>query len=134
MFSSFLVNKTFRWLDKTPAGRIIARCTQDIRVVDTTVASTMFWVIDMTLNCLIKFGAILLVTPMFVFPGIAVGLAGTLLANRYLKTQLSIKREMRCVYVHTLRFLAFHFIFSNARSPLLAHFSAAMHGIGGFNL
>lgn len=55
----------------------------------------MFSLIDLALNCLIKLGAIVLFTPIFIFPGLAVAVVGTVLGNWYLKAQLSIKREMR---------------------------------------
>ncbi|KAF8876201.1 hypothetical protein CPB84DRAFT_1853019 [Gymnopilus junonius] len=107
-----IFGSTFRWLDETPTARIIARCTQDVRVVDTSVASTGFWVVDMSLGALIKLGAIVLFTPIFIVPGFVVAAVGFVLGNWYLKAQLSIKREM-----------------SNARSPLLAHFNASIHGL-----
>ncbi|KAH9480752.1 ATP-binding cassette transporter abc4 [Psilocybe cubensis] len=103
---------TFRWLDETPIGRIIARCTQDIRTVDTNVVQSFLWVIDQIIGLISKLGAIVLFTPIFVIPGVVVAIVGTVLGSMYLRAQLSIKREM-----------------SNARSPLLAHFNAAIHGL-----
>ena len=84
-----------RWLDETPTGRIISRCTQDIRAIDGPVPSNLLLVIQLVMDCLISLGAIVLFTPIFVLPGLAVGIAGALLGNSYLRTQLSIKREMR---------------------------------------
>ncbi|KDR83121.1 hypothetical protein GALMADRAFT_263529 [Galerina marginata CBS 339.88] len=103
---------TLRWLDETPTARIIARCTQDIRIVDGPITQSLMWVLDMAVGMLSKLGVIVLFSPVFVFPGIAVAVLGIFVGNLYLRTQLSIKREM-----------------SNARSPLLAHFSAAIHGL-----
>ncbi|KAF8908922.1 P-loop containing nucleoside triphosphate hydrolase protein [Gymnopilus junonius] len=103
---------TLRWLDETPTARIIARCTQDIRTVDGPIPQSLMWVFNQSAGMLTKLAIIVLFTPVFLFPGIGVAILGILLGKAYLKAQLSIKREM-----------------SNARSPLLAHFSAAMHGL-----
>ncbi|KAF4617372.1 hypothetical protein D9613_005686 [Agrocybe pediades] len=103
---------TLRWMDETPTARIITRCTQDIRAVDSTLPQTLMWLADVANAFLTKLGAVVLFTPLFLFPGIGVGVVGFFLGNMYLKAQLSVKRET-----------------SNARSPMLAHFSAAIHGI-----
>ncbi|KAF5317788.1 hypothetical protein D9619_012656 [Psilocybe cf. subviscida] len=103
---------TLRWLDETPTGRIIARCTQDIRAVDGPVPQTAIWVFDCCAGMVTKLGAIVLFTPAFLIPGMISAGTGLFVGNLYLKAQLSVKREM-----------------SNARSPLLSHFSAAIHGL-----
>lgn len=59
-----------------------------------------------------KFAAVVLFTPVFAIPGIAVALAGVWCGQIYIKAQLCVKREM-----------------SNARSPVLGHFGAAIAGI-----
>ena len=99
------VDLVCRWLDETPTARIIARCTQDIRVVDTTVPLSLLWIIDIALSSLIHLGAIVLFTPIFILPGFFVVIMGVVLGNWYLKAQLSIKREMR--YVICICFLFF---------------------------
>ncbi|TDL28857.1 P-loop containing nucleoside triphosphate hydrolase protein [Rickenella mellea] len=103
---------TLRWLDTTPTARVIARCTQDIRAVDGPVSQTLSWLCEMTLTMIIKFGAVVSFTPIFVFPGIAVGALGSWCGQIYIKAQLAVKREM-----------------SNARSPVLSHFGAAVAGL-----
>ena len=62
---------------------------------------------------LIKFGAVIVFSPIFTLPGIAAFLIGGWAGQMYIKAQLSVKREM-----------------SNARSPVLSHFGAAIAGIG----
>ncbi|KAF9527915.1 multidrug resistance-associated ABC transporter [Crepidotus variabilis] len=103
---------TLRWLDETPAARITTRCTQDIRIVDILLPNNLWWVVETTLAMIARLVVIVIVTPVFLFPGLAVAAIGWFVGQIYLKTQLCIKREM-----------------SNARSPLLAHFNAAIHGI-----
>jgi hypothetical protein len=60
----------------------------------------------------LKFGAVMIFVPVFVLPGILVFFAGRFCGELYIKAQLSIKREM-----------------SNRRSPVLAHFGAAIAGL-----
>lgn len=85
----------YSWLDETPTGRIITRCTQDVRAVDGSVPSNLLTLVYTVMNALINLGAIVLFTPIFIVPGFSVGIAGALLGNWYLRAQLSIKREMR---------------------------------------
>lgn len=61
---------------------------------------------------LMKFAAVVTFSPVFMFPGIAVALIGSWAGQIYIKAQLCVKREM-----------------SNARSPVLGHFGAAIAGI-----
>ncbi|KAF8876209.1 multidrug resistance-associated ABC transporter [Gymnopilus junonius] len=109
---SSILTSTFRWLDETPTARIITRCTQDIYSIDGPVPQTLLWLLDLASGMITKLGAVALFTPIFIFPGIGVAAVGFFLGNMYLKAQLSVKRET-----------------SNARSPMLAHFSAAIHGL-----
>ncbi|KAF8803419.1 multidrug resistance-associated ABC transporter [Phlegmacium glaucopus] len=103
---------TLRWLDETPTARIIARCTQDIDAVDGSIPGTFMLLTQVIIGTLTKLGAVVIFTPLFLIPGVAAAVLGLYLGNVYLKTQLSVKREM-----------------SNSRSPLLAHFSAAINGL-----
>lgn len=87
----------YSWLDETPTGRIIARCTQDIGAVDNSVPQYLTIVIESIMLCVLAIGGIVLFTPIFIFPGLIASFVGALLGNWYLKAQLSIKREMRYV-------------------------------------
>lgn len=60
----------------------------------------------------IRFGAILLFSPLFVIPGSLVSAAGGFCGQIYMKAQLCVKREM-----------------SNAKAPVLGHFGATMTGL-----
>ncbi|KAF5309503.1 hypothetical protein D9619_012343 [Psilocybe cf. subviscida] len=112
MLISSVLTSTLRWLDETPAARIIARCTQDIRMIDGPLASGLFSLTSVTLTMFTSISVVIIFAPIFFFPGIAVASLGAILGNIYLKAQLSSKREQ-----------------SNAKSPVLAHFSAAIAGI-----
>ncbi|KAF9526535.1 multidrug resistance-associated ABC transporter [Crepidotus variabilis] len=107
-----ILRSTLRWLDETPTGRIITRCTQDVRAVDTVIPQYMLMVQD-GLNIMVtKLAAILLFTPIFIVPGIVFSLLGLFVGNVYQKAQLSVKRQS-----------------SNAKAPVLSHFNAAVQGL-----
>ncbi|KAJ8703097.1 hypothetical protein PTI98_001750 [Pleurotus ostreatus] len=107
-----VLGTTLRWLDITPTSRIVTRCTQDIRAVDDRISQNLDWLTELTVGMLIKFGAVLLFTPIFIGPGILVAVLGGWLGQVYIASQLSVKRGM-----------------SNAKAPVIGHFGAAMAGI-----
>lgn len=65
---------------------------------------------------LIKFCAVVTLTPIFLIPGVVVAVLGGWCGQIYMKAQLSVKREM-----------------SNSRSPVLGHFGAAVAGLSECN-
>ncbi|KAH7883936.1 hypothetical protein F5I97DRAFT_2075294 [Phlebopus sp. FC_14] len=107
-----VLGTTLRWLDTTPTSRVITRCTQDIRAIDGPFAQGISWVIELSLSLAFRLGAVVLLTPAFLVPGVLVGVVGGWLGRIYMKAQLSIKREM-----------------SNAKAPVLGHFGAAVAGL-----
>ncbi|KAI5991472.1 hypothetical protein EDD15DRAFT_2275310 [Pisolithus albus] len=107
-----VLGTTLRWLDTTPTSRVITRCTQDIRAIDGPFAQELSWVIELTITLLFRLGAVVLFTPLFLLPGVLVGVVGIWVGRIYMKAQLSVKREM-----------------SNAKAPVLGHFGAAIAGL-----
>ncbi|THU88444.1 P-loop containing nucleoside triphosphate hydrolase protein [Dendrothele bispora CBS 962.96] len=107
-----VLGTTLRWLDTTPTSRVIARCTQDIRAVDGPVPMWLQWVGEISMMMIVKFFAVVAITPVFFFPGVLVAVLGGACGQIYIKAQLSVKREM-----------------SNAKSPVLGHFGAAIAGL-----
>ncbi|GJE87804.1 multidrug resistance-associated ABC transporter [Phanerochaete sordida] len=107
-----VLNATFRWLDKTPYSRIITRCTQDIATVDNQIPDGFFFLIEITATMLLKFCAVILVSPTFAGPGVLVFVLGGLLFQIYMKAQLPVKRAM-----------------SNDKAPVMGHISAAIDGL-----
>ncbi|KAF8830087.1 hypothetical protein HHX47_DHR2000412 [Lentinula edodes] len=87
-------------------------CTQDIRDIDDPLAQMFSTLVQMSLAMGIKFLAVIILTPAFIFPAVFVGLFGAWCGNIYIKAQLPVKREM-----------------SNAKAPVLGHFGAAMTGL-----
>ncbi|TCD68828.1 hypothetical protein EIP91_009695 [Steccherinum ochraceum] len=107
-----VLGAALRWLDKTPISRILTRCTQDIASIDTSFAGAVYYVIDVFLQIFMKFGAILIISPVFIFPGLFVMAVGGWFGHVYMRAQLPVKREM-----------------SNAKSPVLANFGSAIGGL-----
>ncbi|KII93466.1 hypothetical protein PLICRDRAFT_35686 [Plicaturopsis crispa FD-325 SS-3] len=107
-----IMGTTLRWLDITPASRIITRCTQDIRSIDGPISQQLGALIHMTITLLVKFCAVVTLTPIFVIPSFVITAVGGWCGQVYIKAQLSVKREM-----------------SNAKAPVLGHFGAAIAGL-----
>ncbi|KAJ8594877.1 hypothetical protein M405DRAFT_759938 [Rhizopogon salebrosus TDB-379] len=107
-----VLGTTLRWLDTTPTSRVITRCTQDIRAIDGPFAQGIGWVVELSLTMIVKLGAVVTMTPVFLAPGLFIGVLGGWIGRIYMKAQLSVKREM-----------------SNAKAPVLGHFGAAIAGL-----
>ncbi|KAJ7125203.1 P-loop containing nucleoside triphosphate hydrolase protein [Mycena epipterygia] len=107
-----IVGSTMRWLDTVPVSRVMTRTTQDMRTVDDSMAVGVNRVLQLTLGLFIKFGTVILFSPAFFVPGMLITFIGGFFGNLFMKTQLPIKREM-----------------SNARSPILGHFSTVIAGL-----
>ncbi|KAJ7657324.1 P-loop containing nucleoside triphosphate hydrolase protein [Mycena polygramma] len=107
-----VLSAPLRWLDVTPASRILARVTNDMRAVDDSLAGQCYPIAFMAASMLFRFGAVLLYAPIFVFPGAIVGVVGAWIGQIYISAQLPVKRLM-----------------SNTRAPVLAHFGAAISGL-----
>lgn len=117
IFLEIILSSYHSWLDETPAARIISRCTQDIAAVDGSIAQTFAAIVELALCMMVKLAGPVIFSPIFLIPGIFVTVVGVYIGNIYLKAQMSVKREM-----------------SNARSPVLAHFGAAIAGLSTFFL
>ncbi|KAI0258309.1 P-loop containing nucleoside triphosphate hydrolase protein, partial [Gloeopeniophorella convolvens] len=107
-----ILGTTLRWLDKTPTSRVIARCTQDIRSIDNTLADNFEHLVGVSSTVIIKLASIVFFTPVFIFPGLVVFAVGAWCGQLYMKAQLSVKREM-----------------SKMKAPMLGHFGAAIAGL-----
>lgn len=100
------------------------RCTEDIRagiyfnyltkdssiwpfsLVDGPIADGFSWVAELTLVLVTKFSAVVIITPIFLIPGLVMFFIGGLCGQIYMKAQLSVKREM-----------------SNSKAPVLAQWA-----------
>lgn len=108
-----ILGTTLRWLDTVPTSRVIARTTVDMRSVDGSLPEFFLNFVRLGTSMICRFVAIIYLSPVFVFPGIAVASIGWWLGQLYIASQLSVKREM-----------------SNTRAPVLGHFNASISGLG----
>lgn len=81
--------------------------------MDGPVTEFFEYVSDLSLSLIVKLVIIIALAPIFVTPSIGVLIIGAWCGQVYIKTMLPVKREM-----------------SNARAPVLAHFGAAVTGLG----
>ncbi|KAH8086658.1 multidrug resistance-associated ABC transporter [Cristinia sonorae] len=107
-----VLGSTLRWLDRTPISRVITRCTQDIASIDGSFPSATYYVIDIAFQMIMKFGAVIIISPIFSIPGLIVFAIGAWFGHVYMRAQLPIKRES-----------------STAKAPVLGHFGAAIAGL-----
>jgi hypothetical protein len=80
--------------------------------VDDPISYGLGGLIEVTIAMFMRLGAVIVFTPVFVVPGAVVAILGYWSGQIYMKAQLSVKREM-----------------SNAKSPVLSHFGAAIAGL-----
>lgn len=86
---------------------MITRCTQDIAGIDSQLTFRLQALVSLLLGMVVKLCGPLFFTPVFLLPGILIGVVGAYLANIYLKAQMSVKREQRhvrhfCAMYHML--------------------------------
>ncbi|KAJ3759326.1 P-loop containing nucleoside triphosphate hydrolase protein [Lentinula raphanica] len=107
-----ILGTTIRWLDHTPTSRITTRFTQDINAIDTSIPEWTRFFLDQSLKLVLKLTAIVVLTPLFFIPGVLAVALGYTCARIYLKSQMSVRREMLV-----------------AKAPVLGHFGATMAGL-----
>lgn len=67
------------------------------------------WFIQLSVSLVAKLGAVIVYTPVFLFPGIFIFICGGYLGHIYMRAQLSVKREQ-----------------SNAKAPVVGVFGSAV--------
>ncbi|KAI4523406.1 P-loop containing nucleoside triphosphate hydrolase protein, partial [Schizophyllum commune] len=107
-----MLGATLRWLDQTPASRIITRFTSDMATLDTQVPHDAHFLCQLTIMLIVRLAAIVINAPLALVFGVVVGLADVFLASAYMRAQMPVTRET-----------------SKARAPVLAHFGASMAGL-----
>ncbi|PPR07922.1 hypothetical protein CVT24_000902 [Panaeolus cyanescens] len=63
-----IFTSTFRWLDETPTGRMISRCTQDINAIDGPIPQLLMWCLEPVVAVITKLTVIVLFSPAFFIP------------------------------------------------------------------
>ncbi|KAF7291603.1 hypothetical protein HMN09_01251400 [Mycena chlorophos] len=125
-----IMGTTFRWLDTTPMSRVITRATQDTNKVDGNFTNLIVYSLEKTVGIVAKFVAVMIISPSFLLPGVLVTAISAAAGWVYLKAQMPLQREMvivsRVVPEPDLTKPKWQ---SSARSPMIAHFSAAIAGL-----
>jgi ABC-type multidrug transport system fused ATPase/permease subunit len=88
---------SFSWLDATPTSRIIARCTQDMGVIDSSLYELLGVAVAIAVSMIVKLSGLVFFSPILLFPGILVSVVSAYLGNIYLKAQMSVQRETRYI-------------------------------------
>ena len=57
------------------------------------------YVVELFVYMLVKLTGPVILTPIFLLPGLLIAVLGMYLGTLYLKAQMSVKREMRCVFL-----------------------------------
>lgn len=86
-----------RWLDETPVSRTITRMTQDIRSIDGVLMWYLEGLASQSIQMIIDLVSAVLFVPVFSIPGLLIASVGMYMGSKYLKAQLSVKRETRRV-------------------------------------
>ncbi|KAL0960612.1 hypothetical protein HGRIS_005644 [Hohenbuehelia grisea] len=111
-FMNAVLGTTLRWLDTTPTARVLIRATQDIYTLDQTFSQGLRFFLAYSVSMFVKFCAVVLFAPAFVFPGLLISFIALYIGHLYMMAQLPIKREM-----------------SNSRAPVIEHFQTTIHGL-----
>lgn len=83
-------------MDKTPTSRIATRFTQDIGIIDTGIPEMAKFTLDRTFKLFLKLAAIIVLTPIFLFPGVAALAIGYSLGTIYLKGEGRFRFYLLC--------------------------------------
>ncbi|KAI4523407.1 P-loop containing nucleoside triphosphate hydrolase protein, partial [Schizophyllum commune Loenen D] len=110
--ASSMLGTTLRWLDQTPPSRIISRFTADMATLDIELPHDVHFLCQLTTTLIVKLIAIVVITPLFLIFGVAVGITGMFLGSAYMRAQMPVMR-----------------VTSKAKAPVLAHFGASMAGL-----
>ncbi|KAF4608742.1 hypothetical protein EYR40_001089 [Pleurotus pulmonarius] len=89
-----VLGATLRWLDTTPTSRVITRCTQDIKSIDSFIPQYLDMLLAMATDMVIKLGVIIIFTPLFLGPSVVIAVFGSWVGQVYIAAQLPVRREM----------------------------------------
>ncbi|KAF8956536.1 hypothetical protein BDZ97DRAFT_1851410 [Flammula alnicola] len=98
IYSSLLgsiMGSTLGWLEETPAANIIARCTQDILIVDFQFMKSLLILSTSTISIATQVAIIVSFVPKFSLPALAIIYAGLHFVGTYSKDKNSLKRRKR---------------------------------------
>lgn len=65
-----------------------------VSLVDGPIKDTLRWLTEISGSMFMKLSAVVFMTPIFLIPGVIVGILGGWVGQIYMAAQLSVKREM----------------------------------------
>ena len=85
-----------RWLDVTPVGRIVTRCTSDMSAIEERFTYWLTYFMHISLQVVSILGASVLTIGLWALvPGLIIFTLGLVVGLIYLKCQISITRERK---------------------------------------
>lgn len=87
----------FRWLDETPISRILQRMTLDLDVIDGRIMRSLSSLQVGVLVMFVDLVSAIMFVPLFTVPGLFIAILAVYIGRIYVKAQIPVKREMRCV-------------------------------------
>lgn len=100
------------WFDRTPAGQIINRFSNDTRYMDSDLPDSLRAFLENTFRLLLRLYPIALIMPIFVLPAAIFCATGLLLGEMYTRTQVSVRN-----------------LASAARSPVISHCKETLENV-----
>ena len=76
-------------------SRIVQRMTVDIATIDETLVRMLGYLSTTSLSMLVALISAVIFVPLFTLPGLFIATIGMYTGSKYLKAQLSVRREMR---------------------------------------
>ena len=62
--------------------------------MDGPIGQQLGWVTELSASMLLRLGAVVVLTPLFLIPGVGIAVLGGLCGQVYIKAQLSVKRDV----------------------------------------
>lgn len=103
---------TMRWYDVTPTGRILNRLSKDFETIDTTIGFSFSFTIQCFFTVILSVLTIVLLSPLFLIPGIVICAAYVSYSKLYLEITRPLKR-----------------LDSTTLSPVFASFRTSLEGL-----
>lgn len=114
----------------TLAAKTGFRLLINIYSVDGPIPQNLGWLVELTDTLILRFVAVIYFTPVFVIPGLLVGVLGSWCGQIYIKVlnRFSFLFPYRLIFSYKAQ-LCVKRNMSNAKSPVMSHFGAAIAGL-----
>ncbi|KAK3352376.1 hypothetical protein B0T25DRAFT_184635 [Lasiosphaeria hispida] len=111
-FVRSVLNTPLAWWKNIPVGRVVNRFSGDIKSLDTSLGTMVYWTLDILARIFFRVGAVSSILPIFALPALVSVFIGVLCGEMYTRTAVTIKR-----------------LVSSSQSPVFTQFSDTMSGL-----